>query len=69
MNEGKIYRHYKGGTYRYLCVARLEWQPDTHVVVYQSLADNSVWVRATKDFHGDAWLSDGSLVKRFEVVT
>lgn len=61
---GKYYRHYKGGLYQYIRVGRLEWEPKTHAVVYQSVEDGSVWIRPASEFHGVVMTDDGA-VKRF----
>ena len=43
------YRHYKGGTYEFICAAKLESDPDTVMIVYQA-ADGSFWTRPEKVF-------------------
>ena len=51
------YRHYKGGLYRFLFLAKLSEDHATEVVVYISLTTGSIWVRPLKPAPGvDAWL-------------
>ena len=58
------YRHYKGGTYRYITDALLEWAPEHHVIIYESEADGSRWVRPRAEFDGTVSTPDGP-VRRF----
>lgn len=49
------YRHYKGGVYKYICDATLEWCPDdpnSHVIIYESVTDGKRWVRPRNEFFG-----------------
>jgi hypothetical protein len=65
-----IYKHFKGGLYRYICEAQLEWLPDKPqgtVVVYDSLDTGKVWVRSKDSFFGDVKIGS-DVVKRFEYV-
>lgn len=48
-----IYRHYKGGTYRALHVARHSEDPTQELVVYESLEKGGVWVRPLAMFLED----------------
>lgn len=52
---GQVWRHWKGGRYRVLALAREEARPDQHLVIYQSVAtpEGEVWARTV-----DAWLED-----------
>ena len=62
------YRHYKGGTYRFMAEAQIEGRPDgdpdARVAVYRSEADGRVWVRPLADFFNR--LDDGT--KRFTLL-
>ncbi|MDO9399590.1 MAG: nucleotide exchange factor GrpE [bacterium] len=62
-----IYRHYKGGKY---CVLYLGYNSENReeVVVYQSIADNKIWVRPKKMFLSRVEI-DGKKVNRFEHVS
>lgn len=40
-----IYRHYKGGMYRAIAVARHSEHPAQELVVYESLDNGGTWVR------------------------
>lgn len=55
MNKNKyqlgLYRHYKGGKYRLLSIAASAVDGDHRDwAVYQSLADDRVWIRPVKEF-------------------
>ena len=61
------YKHFKGGIYKYICDATLEWCPDdekSNVVVYESVETGKRWVRPRGDFHGMVE-RDGKQFKRF----
>lgn len=48
------YKHFKGGTYSFICDATLEWcpnHPDSHVIVYED-GDGRKWVRPRNEFFG-----------------
>lgn len=67
---GTLYRHYKGGHYRVLAIARLSEERGKSVVVYESLEKGEVWVRPLADGIADAWLDkkrwpDGVIRGRF----
>lgn len=65
----KIYRHYKGGLYKYICDAILEWCPDdsnSHVIVYEGIESGLRWVRPRNDFFGYV-IVNGKLIRRFEL--
>lgn len=44
------YRHFKGGEYQALFVARHSENHNEEFVVYRSLKNNSIWVRPLKMF-------------------
>lgn len=46
------FRHYKGGVYRLLTLARVEETPDQLVAVYQNVQSGDVWTRPARDFFG-----------------
>lgn len=48
-----IYRHYKGGLYRTLCVGRMSEAREEECVVYISLQKGSVWIRPLAMFLED----------------
>jgi len=43
------YRHYKGGIYELVCVARLESDPDVQMIVYRS-ENGTIWTRPESVF-------------------
>lgn len=47
--EPGLYRHYKGGLYKVIAIGVDEKTGD-RVVIYQSVEDNSWWVRHIADF-------------------
>lgn len=58
------YRHYKRGTdYRVLCLGVLEANEEP-CVVYQSLADQKIWIRPVSDFLATVE-HEGAQVPRF----
>lgn len=60
-----LYRHYKGGNYHVIGVARHS-ETDELLVVYRCLNDNdSLWVRPLAMFQ-ETVLIDGRTVPRFE---
>ena len=60
-----LYRHYKGGNYQVIGVARHS-ETDEQLVVYRCLYDNdSLWVRPLTLFL-ETVLIDGCTVPRFE---
>lgn len=66
-SDKPIYRHYKGGFYKLICEAILEWcvgSKDSEVVIYESMSTGKVWVRRKDDFFG--FTVNGT--KRFELV-
>ena len=61
-----FYRHYKGGTYQVIGVARHS-ETDEQLVVYRCVYDNnSLWVRPLAMFL-ETVLVDGRTVPRFEM--
>ena len=40
----KKYRHYKGGTYEFVCSATLESDPTVQMIVYRA-ANGTIWTR------------------------
>ncbi len=66
--EPGLYRHYKGGQYRVMGVARHS-ETDETLVVYRCLYDNdSLWVRPLFMFL-ERVLVDGKQVPRFEFIS
>ena len=63
MKPGK-YRHYKGGYYQVIGVAKHSETLD-ELIVYRN-ADGQLWVRPLAMFTENVALPDGSVVKRFE---
>ncbi len=60
-----VYRHYKGGLYRVLFLAR---HSEEEVVVYQALyGEKGYWVRPLALFLAPAWV-EGRAVPRFQWV-
>jgi uncharacterized protein len=45
-----LYKHFKGGMYRALFVARLSENRSKEVVVYQSIDTEDIWVRPLEMF-------------------
>lgn len=61
-----LYRHYKGGNYQVIGVARHS-ETDEQLVVYRCLYDNdSLWVRPLAMFL-ETVIIDGRTVPRFEL--
>jgi hypothetical protein len=61
------YRHYKGGMYQALGVARHGEDPSQEFAVYRHLDDGSMWVRPLVMFLESVEV-DGRTVPRFERV-
>lgn len=59
------YRHYKGGTYTLLHVARLSEAREQVVAVYVSHVRGTVWVRPWKMFNEPVLWPDGVMRPRF----
>lgn len=63
MKKGDLYRHFKGGPYRFLMEAQ-ESETEEAVIVYQSVLSDLVWVRKKSEFFGE---TEGG-VKRVQFV-
>ena len=64
-----IYKHYKGGVYKVLGVAKSS-EDYSDLVVYEALYDNpmsKLWVRPLEDFLSEVEV-EGKKVKRFEFI-
>ena len=70
MNEMEIkkekYQHYKGGKYEVIGIAKHS-ETLEEMVVYQSLENNSIWVRPRKMFFEEVEV-DKKKVKRFKLL-
>lgn len=44
IKKGQVYKHFKGNKYKIIAIA-YDSETTKEVVVYQSLADDKVWVR------------------------
>ena len=63
-----LYRHFKGGEYRVLCMARHS-ETEEWMVVYQALyGDKGFWVRPARMWNEEVE-HEGVLRKRFEYVS
>lgn len=62
----KSYRHYKGGTYTLLHVARDSESRDELFAVYVSHQTQVVWVRPWRMFNEPVRWPDGEIRRRFE---
>ena len=60
------YRHYRGGVYELVCIAHLESDPETRMVVYQG-ADGTIWTRPDKIFFEQVEF-EGRNVPRFALL-
>lgn len=47
---GRLYRHYKGGLYRVICLAKREEESHVEVVVYRSIVGVWVWTRTVESW-------------------
>lgn len=63
IQPGELYRHYKGGEYEVITLAIQENTLEP-LVVYRSLAKNTVWVRTLKNWNEEVEVG-GKKVKRF----
>ena len=67
---GERYKHFKGGEYEIVCVARDCENPEKKVVVYKMLYDKedfakgTIWIRNLEDFVGEKELNEEK-IKRF----
>jgi len=64
---GGIYKHFKGGTYQVICVARDSEDTTRELVVYQSMDYGTIWVRPVKIFIENVE-RDGYKGARFKLV-
>lgn len=68
-----VYRHFKGGMYLALLLAK-DSETEEDVVVYIPLyykeeSETKAWVCSLVDFMGQKTLEDGTLVNRFEFIS
>jgi hypothetical protein len=61
-----IYRHYKGGYYKVLCIAKHS-ETKEQLVIYQG-TDGRVWARPHRMFHSQVLVGLQDWVPRFELV-
>ena len=54
------YRHYKGGIYEIVCVAKLETDPTVSMIVYKS-SDGTIWTRPEEVFFESMKVNDAFL--------
>lgn len=64
---GERYRHFKGGEYEVVSVAKNCDNVEQEIVVYRNVSDDKVWVRLLDEFEGYKE-KDGERVKRFEKI-
>ncbi len=62
-----VYRHYKGGVYRVLYMAK-HTETEEQLVVYKSLDNDMYWARPAHMFKGFVFLRYGHIVRRFSLV-
>lgn len=62
----QIYKHFKGGEYRKLCIA-IDEPSGRDMVIYQSLETGKIWCRSKSQFFS-AVLHEGNFINRFEYV-
>ena len=67
MTPGSKYRHYKGGIYTIVCLARLEENPNKRVVIYTD-KDGVNWSRPETNFFSQVTDNDGKRVDRFKLL-
>ena len=65
IKEGQIYRHYKGGWYRIVCVAT-HAEKGGNLVVYMSADNFKVWAIDLGAFDSTVTI-DGKEIKRFKL--
>lgn len=68
-----VYRHFKGGMYLALMLAK-DSESEEDVVVYIPLyykeeSETKAWVRSLDNFMGTKELEDGTAVNRFEFIS
>ncbi len=61
-----VYRHYKGGLYRILHLARVEATDET-LVIYQPHQGGTIWARPYDDFFSRVEVS-GEMIPRFSLI-
>ncbi len=61
------YRHFKGGIYEIITIAKLESDNNTDLVIYKSVENSLVWAREWSNFWGTVEV-DGKAVPRFEEI-
>jgi hypothetical protein len=49
----EIYRHYKGGLYNLIGIGTVESEEQLKYAVYQSKADDKIWLRPEEEFFGN----------------
>jgi hypothetical protein len=70
---GKRYRHYKGGEYTILTIARMEGDPNVECVVYRAeyespdFGKDTVWIRE-KGMFEEKIMVDGKEIDRFTCI-
>lgn len=64
---GKLYKHYKGGTYRVLTLAN---HADTKeiLVIYQSIEFSSIYARPLNDWFDDVTTDNNMPSLRFSII-
>jgi len=68
-----VYKHFKGGMYLALMLAK-DSETEKDYVVYMPLYDKPesgtrAWIRSLDDFIGTKELEDGTVVNRFEFIS
>ena len=64
---GALYRHYKGNLYRVLHIAN-HTETEELMVIYQAqYGEQGIWARPLAMFLEDVKLTDGTVVKRFQL--
>lgn len=66
IKSGDKYRHYKGGIYKIVCIAKHADSRRT-MVIYESVDDLKLWALDFNAFDSIK-IIDGRVVKRFEVI-
>lgn len=67
INLNEMYRHYKGGRYRALLLAKNSENHEETLVVYVSLGFGTVWARPLPMWSEEVFWPDGQLRPRFEL--
>lgn len=63
------FKHFRGGTYKLICLAQRTEDPKQVVVVYQSEVDGVFWVRDSKEFHEQVMWPDNVTRPRFKLIS